>query len=50
MEPVKRNLLIGATLVAALVILGVAERALEQTAAAQSKSSVQAPMFEVDPF
>jgi hypothetical protein len=50
MEPVKRNLLIGATLVAALVVLGVTERVLEQTAAAQSKSSVQAPMFEVDPF
>ncbi|MGQ0733694.1 MAG: hypothetical protein ACT4QD_08575 [Acidobacteriota bacterium] len=46
----KRNLLIGATFVAALVVLGVAERALEQTAAAQAKSSMQVPIFEVDPF
>ena len=47
---VKRNLLIGATFVVALVGLGVTERALEQTAAAQAKSGVQVPIFEVDPF
>ncbi|HXG88336.1 MAG TPA: hypothetical protein VNJ02_08380 [Vicinamibacterales bacterium] len=46
----KRNLMIGATFVVALVVLGVTERALEQTAAAQARTNVQAPMFEVDPF
>ncbi len=45
----KRNLLIGATFVVAIVGLVVAERALEQTAAAQAKSG-QVPIFEVDPF
>jgi DNA-binding beta-propeller fold protein YncE len=47
---VKRNFLIGATFVAVLGMLGVAERALEQTATAQAKSAVQVPIFEVDPF
>jgi hypothetical protein len=47
---VKRNLLIGATFVAALIVLGVTERALERTAAAQGRNGVQVPMFEVDPF
>jgi hypothetical protein len=46
---VKRNLLIGATFVVAIFGLVVAERALEQTAAAQAKSG-QVPVFEVDPF
>jgi 6-phosphogluconolactonase (cycloisomerase 2 family) len=46
---VKRNLLIGATFVVAIFGLVVAERALEQTAAAQAKSG-QVPIFEVDPF
>ena len=46
----KRNLLIGATFVAVLGMLGVTERALEQTATAQAKSAVQVPLFEVDPF
>ena len=45
----KRNLLIGATFVIAIFGLVVAERALEQTAAAQAKSG-QVPIFEVDPF
>jgi hypothetical protein len=47
---VKRNLLIGATFVAVLGMLGVAERALDRTVSAQSRSSVQVPIFEVDPF
>jgi DNA-binding beta-propeller fold protein YncE len=46
---VKRNLLIGATFVVAIFGLVAAERALEQTAAAQAKSG-QVPIFEVDPF
>jgi hypothetical protein len=46
---VKRNLLIGGTFVVALIGLGVAERALEQTAQAQAKTG-QVPIFEVDPF
>ena len=45
----KRNLLIGGTFVVALIGLGVAERALEQTAQAQAKTG-QVPIFEVDPF
>jgi hypothetical protein len=47
---VKRNLLIGATFVVALIGLAVTERALEQTAVAQSKGGAQVPIFEVDPF
>src|SRR5687767_10844554 len=52
MEPVKRkrNLLVGLTLVALLAGLGVIQRAVEETAAAQAKSAVQVPIFEVDPF
>ena len=46
----KRNLLIGATFVVALIGLAVTERALEQTAAAQSRGGAQVPIFEVDPF
>ena len=46
----KRNLLIGATFVVALIGLGVTERALEQTAQAQHESNGQVPIFEVDPF
>jgi hypothetical protein len=47
---VKRNLLIGATFVIALLALGLTERALERTVTAQAKSAVQVPIFEVDPF
>jgi hypothetical protein len=47
---VKRNLLIGAMFVAALGLLGVTERVLEQSAEAQAKSATQVPIFEVDPF
>jgi DNA-binding beta-propeller fold protein YncE len=46
----KRNLLIGSALTALLVTLGVSQRLLEQTAAAQAKGGVQAPRFEVDPM
>jgi DNA-binding beta-propeller fold protein YncE len=46
----KRNFLIGATLVALLGALGITQNILEQKAAAQAKTSVQVPIFEVDPF
>ncbi|HEY1912244.1 MAG TPA: hypothetical protein VGG73_15070, partial [Vicinamibacterales bacterium] len=46
----KRNVLIGSALAALLVTLGVSQRLLEQTAAAQAKSGTQAPRFEVDPM
>jgi DNA-binding beta-propeller fold protein YncE len=45
----RRNLLIGATFVATLVVLGTAQRLLEQTAAAQAIGAPLAPTFEVDP-
>src|SRR5688500_276859 len=47
---VKRNFLIGATFVAAIIGLGITERALEQTAQAQAKAGGQVPIFQVDPF
>jgi DNA-binding beta-propeller fold protein YncE len=47
---VKRKLLVGATFVAVLVVLGISQNILEQRALAQAKSAAQAPMFEVDPF
>jgi DNA-binding beta-propeller fold protein YncE len=46
----KRNVLIGSALAALLVTLGVSQRLLEQTAAAQAKGGTQAPRFEVDPM
>lgn len=46
----KRNLLVGATLVALLVTLGISQNILEEKAAAQAKAGTQAPVFEVDPF
>ena len=44
-----RNPLIGATLVALLVMLGIGQSKLQQTAQAQNAGAVQAPKFEVDP-
>jgi hypothetical protein len=43
----KKNLYTAGAVVAALVALGCAEKALDSAAVAQGK---QAPMFEVDPF
>jgi hypothetical protein len=45
-----RTLLVGSALLAVLAALGVSQRLLEQTAAAQAKGAVQAPRFEVDPM
>jgi DNA-binding beta-propeller fold protein YncE len=47
---VKRNLCIGAAFLAVLALLGVAEIAFEKQADAQTKNTVMAPRFEVDPF
>lgn len=45
----RRNLVIGATFLALLAVLAVAQGWLEQRAAAQARGAVQAPRFEVDP-
>jgi len=45
-----RHVVVGASLLALLVTLGVAQAVLERTAAAQGQSAVQAPRFEVDPL
>jgi hypothetical protein len=45
-----RILVLGASIVALLVALGVSQAVLERSAAAQSKGAVQAPRFEVDPL
>jgi len=45
----KRNLLIGATFVAVLAGLGIAQHLLEESALAQTRGAVMAPRFEVDP-
>jgi hypothetical protein len=46
----KHNLAVGATFLGVMIALSVAEGMLEKRAAAQAKTSVQAPKFEVDPF
>ena len=45
-----RSLVVGASLLATFVALGVGQAVLGSTAAAQSKGGVQAPRFEVDPL
>src|SRR5260370_1563824 len=46
----KRKAYIGALFAALLVSLAAASAVIEQRAAAQAKSAVQAPRFEVDPL
>ena len=46
----KRNLVIGMTFVTVLAALWIVQSAVERAAAAQAKSTVMAPKFEVDPF
>src|SRR5207247_3896895 len=46
----KRNLYVGSTLAALLVVLGVATTVLQHNANAQGKGAAQAPRFEVDPM
>src|SRR6476619_7803646 len=45
-----RTVVIGASVLALLVTLGIAQTILERTADAQSNGAVQAPRFEVDPL
>jgi DNA-binding beta-propeller fold protein YncE len=45
-----RNVVVGASLLALLVALGVAQAVLDYSAEAQSEGAVQAPQFEVDPL
>jgi DNA-binding beta-propeller fold protein YncE len=49
-SPQKHNLIVGAAFLTALAALGVAQVVLDTKAAAEGQSTVQAPMFEVDPF
>ena len=46
----KSDLYVGATFLALVVALGLGLRGLENTAAAEARSAVTAPRFEVDPF
>jgi DNA-binding beta-propeller fold protein YncE len=46
----RRNLVVGSSLLVLLAGLGAAQHMLEKTAAAQAKTAVQAPRFEVDPM
>jgi hypothetical protein len=46
----RRNVFIGATFVATLAAMGVAQNVLEQKAEAQAGQAIQAPRFEVDPM
>ena len=45
-----RNSLVAASFITALVALGVAHSIVDRVAAAQARSAVQAPRFEVDPL
>jgi DNA-binding beta-propeller fold protein YncE len=45
-----RTLVLGASVVALLIALGVSQAVLDRSAEAQSKGAVQAPRFEVDPL
>ncbi|HKC55203.1 MAG TPA: hypothetical protein VKC35_03730, partial [Vicinamibacterales bacterium] len=45
-----RTLVLGASVIALLVALGISQAVLDRSAAAQSKGAVQAPRFEVDPL
>src|SRR3984893_9577010 len=45
-----RDLWIGGIAIGLLGVLGAGQRALDTTAIAQSKSAVQAPIFQVDPL
>ncbi|HXI29564.1 MAG TPA: hypothetical protein VNG89_14095, partial [Vicinamibacterales bacterium] len=46
----KRNLLIGSSLLVVLLALGVGQLLLERRVDAQAKGAPQAPRFEVDPM
>jgi DNA-binding beta-propeller fold protein YncE len=46
----KHTLIVGAGFLTTLATLGLAQVALERQAAAETRATVQAPIFEVDPF
>jgi DNA-binding beta-propeller fold protein YncE len=46
----RRNLLIGASFIAAIVALGIAQSVFQRVAAVQGQGTVMAPRFEVDPM
>ncbi len=46
----RKSLLVGATFLTVLAALAIAQRVAEQAVAAQAKSAMQAPKFEVDPL
>ena len=48
--PGRRTVIIGASLLALLVVLYIAQTVLDRTADAQSQGAAQAPRFEVDPL
>jgi DNA-binding beta-propeller fold protein YncE len=50
MTRTKRNVAVGATFLTVFAGLGVVQSQLQRAAAAQAKSAVQAPRFEVDPM
>lgn len=45
-----RRLLVGGSLITLIVVLGLAQAAVDRVAGAESQTAVQAPRFEVDPF
>jgi hypothetical protein len=45
-----RTVVIGASVLALLVMLGITQTFLDRAAEAQNKAAVQAPRFEVDPL
>src|SRR6202158_1811565 len=45
----KRNVTVGATFIAALVVLGIGQSMLQKAAAQAKGNMVQVPRFEVDP-
>ena len=46
----RSDVYVGATFLALLLALGLGQRLLESSAAAEAQSAVQAPLFEVDPL
>jgi len=46
----KRNVIIGGSLLALVVTLGVGQNLLQRSVDAQTNGKVQAPRFEVDPM
>src|SRR5688572_5231999 len=45
-----RNYKTGASILAAIAVLAIAQYALQMAGSAQTRATVQAPMYQVDPF